>query len=745
MRIAILAAVLSQAACGIQTNLIECANGLQCPGALVCDDAHASCALPEQLAVCEGAAQDASCATSEIESGTCREGVCLPRTCGNSYVDPGELCDDGNEQSGDGCHADCRSDERCGGGVVDLGEECDDGNLLSHDGCDSQCRDELAEWQQIAEIRMPRFASSAAAYDTLRHELVVLHGGFGPALTGGTLFWDGNAWRRLDPNARQPMPRRNAAMAYDSRRHQVVMFGGMGTESERSDTWIWDGERWNEHVDGKHPSPRQGHTIVYDPERDRVMLFGGKRSGVYPTDVWEWDGSEWAEVALDPTQSAPGLRFDHVATYDPTRRRIVVAGGSDDSAVALLDTWLWNGAWEPAAALPAPAVDASLTYSPILDAAVLAVDGITMQWDGTSWSTPIASPATMRRAHLSFFDPEHATTVIAGGLGDETLMKAVWMYRDGDAVPSWTAAAESYPPPPCAMPGLVYDPAVATIRMAGGLCGDPVNLTLVGSTWRRGPAVTGLPNIMAHSTYDSRRSVALVYSGVLFESDGTTWTRRTEPGPARSMASLGFDPVRGVSVLYGGLDSATIVGDTWTWDGETWREVDPGPIRIGHSVAFDTRRGKLVMFGGYDESRVGNADVWEWDGTWHRVEYSSTGPQPRQSCGMAFDEALGEVIVFGGDTNSASDSGTPLHDVWAWNGVRWREIYASNAPSAVSGVSMVYDPSRAAMFAVGGGIGVMRLRWESPEGRSDICDAGLDLDGDGLHGCADPDCNWACQ
>jgi cysteine-rich repeat protein len=44
--------------------------------------------------------------------------------------------------SGDGCSADCRSNETCGNGVVDAatGEGCDDGNLASGDGCTAACQ-----------------------------------------------------------------------------------------------------------------------------------------------------------------------------------------------------------------------------------------------------------------------------------------------------------------------------------------------------------------------------------------------------------------------------------------------------------------------------------------------------------------------------------------------------------------------------------------------------------------------------
>lgn len=62
--------------------------------------------------------------------------------CGNGDLDLDELCDDGNIIDGDGCSADCQSDETCGNLIIDspVGEECDDGNELSGDGCQANCR-----------------------------------------------------------------------------------------------------------------------------------------------------------------------------------------------------------------------------------------------------------------------------------------------------------------------------------------------------------------------------------------------------------------------------------------------------------------------------------------------------------------------------------------------------------------------------------------------------------------------------
>ena len=62
--------------------------------------------------------------------------------CGNSSVEPGEACDDGNRTAGDGCRADCRGVETCGDGLVDslVGEQCDDDNVTDGDGCSATCK-----------------------------------------------------------------------------------------------------------------------------------------------------------------------------------------------------------------------------------------------------------------------------------------------------------------------------------------------------------------------------------------------------------------------------------------------------------------------------------------------------------------------------------------------------------------------------------------------------------------------------
>jgi cysteine-rich repeat protein len=64
------------------------------------------------------------------------------KLCGNSVLDPGEQCDDGNYVSGDGCSEACQLEglDACGDGVVGAGEQCDDGGNAPGDGCSDTCQ-----------------------------------------------------------------------------------------------------------------------------------------------------------------------------------------------------------------------------------------------------------------------------------------------------------------------------------------------------------------------------------------------------------------------------------------------------------------------------------------------------------------------------------------------------------------------------------------------------------------------------
>ncbi|MAO84491.1 MAG: hypothetical protein CMH50_11510, partial [Myxococcales bacterium] len=89
--------------------------------------------------------------TTDCEEGQlCSAGACLiqeARCDLDGLVEPGEACDDGNQEDDDSCRGDCQI-ARCGDGIrrTDrvLGETgyeaCDDGNQRHEDACANNCQ-----------------------------------------------------------------------------------------------------------------------------------------------------------------------------------------------------------------------------------------------------------------------------------------------------------------------------------------------------------------------------------------------------------------------------------------------------------------------------------------------------------------------------------------------------------------------------------------------------------------------------
>lgn len=128
---------------------------LYCPEGTTCASGLDRCVPPASLAACLGLEDGASCTLPESSAAQCVEGVCLAVTCGDGLVMLGEVCDDGNTVSCDGCSGDCHSTEGCGNGRVECKEECDDGpsnaatpNASCRPGCYRQrCGDGVVDKQ----------------------------------------------------------------------------------------------------------------------------------------------------------------------------------------------------------------------------------------------------------------------------------------------------------------------------------------------------------------------------------------------------------------------------------------------------------------------------------------------------------------------------------------------------------------------------------------------------------------------
>ncbi len=174
--------------------------------------------------------------------------------------------------------------------------------------------------------------------------------------------------------------------------------------------------------------------------------------------------------------------------------------------------------------------------------------------------------------------------------------------------------------------------------------------------------------------------------------------------PGRVRGAMVWDPVRRSMVLFGGSGEVTFLDDTWEFIDGGWTErttTNHPPARWSHGFAWDPLRQRGVLFGGLYGPSVGGTefrDTWEWDGTNWTQRLPPPGPSARDAHGMAFDESLGEVVVFGGWGGRSP----ALNDAWSWNGMRWRRLALSNPPPARASMGFAWDPVGRRLVTTGG-------------------------------------------
>ncbi len=200
-------------------------------------------------------------------------------------------------------------------------------------------------------------------------------------------------------------------------------------------------------------------------------------------------------------------------------------------------------------------------------------------------------------------------------------------------------------------------------------------------------------------------------SGLTSPLPSPSWSQLhpTTSPPAVGGASMAYDAATAQMVLFGGGTQADVTsGDTWVATGTlgSWSEVattGPSP-RIEASMAYDPASGQVLLFGGVtlnDVSGTVLGDTWAWDGhTWKQV--ATTGPSPRLGASMVFDPESGRILLYGG-LSEIGGTGTADNDLWSWDSASdtWTSVRTTGAPSVVLG-SMAYDPASGQLLLFGG-------------------------------------------
>ncbi|MGA7106150.1 MAG: kelch repeat-containing protein, partial [Terracidiphilus sp.] len=266
---------------------------------------------------------------------------------------------------------------------------------------------------------------------------------------------------------------------------------------------------------------------------------------------------------------------------------------------------------------------------------------------------------------------------------------------------SWYQLVPAASPSVRSTTAITYDAAHGQIVMFGGFNGSYLNDTWLwnGTTWTQAfPQNSPSPRSNVQMVYDPARGNVVLFGGLQAGADnapdvrlddtwiwnGTNWTNVTPSSPAnsptggRASASMVFDPATNNVTLFGGLDTNGMVqDDTWVWNGSAWTNVTPAGSansptggREGASMAYDAAAGNVVvLFGGSDEYGNDQNDTWTWDGLNWTQQNPANPPAARDGGAMAYDPALGQVVLFGGEQNPQSPN--YINDTWVWSGTTW--------------------------------------------------------------------------
>ena len=168
---------------------------------------------------------------------------------------------------------------------------------------------------------------------------------------------------------------------------------------------------------------------------------------------------------------------------------------------------------------------------------------------------------------------------------------------------------------------------------------------------------------------------------------------------ARDHHAMAYDAERGTTITFGGGPFPRRPGpwatDTWAWDGSVWtRAASDGPRRVARSRPWRTMAlGDRSCCSAVSEclsasnaSQPSFGDTWVWEGSsWRKA--TDDGPRARNRHAMTFDSHAGVVLLYGGGAD-----GMQFADMWKWDGRRWTEIHLTGpTPGPRELHSMAYE------------------------------------------------------
>lgn len=216
--------------------------------------------------------------------------------------------------------------------------------------------------------------------------------------------------------------------------------------------------------------------------------------------------------------------------------------------------------------------------------------------------------------------------------------------------------------------------------------------------------------------YDPETGYSVFYGGVT--SGGTfnnttyyyshgNWTAHdlaVNP-PVQFEGQMAYDPALGGLLLFGGedLSTSTVLAQTWLFSNGSWSNLDPAaspPARWYPQMAYDPALGEMVLYGGFDGSDNWLGDTWVFaNGTWAPVSASGFGVPPLGGGNMVYDPDLGTLVLVDG----LNDIDQYQTGTWQFDGSVWSILAAIGGPHGHFAAIGVWDPLDHEMIVAGGG------------------------------------------
>jgi type II secretory pathway pseudopilin PulG len=579
-------------------------------------------------------------------------------------------------------------------------------------------------------------------------------------------------------NFTSPSARYGAPWAYDGNATQpfLLMFGGANSSGKVfGQTWelTSPGFGLSTNVTARNwtnlsssscgvdhlpcPPARHDPVLGYDYKDGYFVLFGGCTAiggwtqslpgcpiGDAIGDTWIWNTTtrHWAELNI----SGPPARYAASMAYDAATRSLLLFGGCG-ATCPMNDTWSFShGAWtqlHPSPA-PSPRYGASLFWNTASSADVLfggcgsSVAGCsssalyrdTWNFSRGNWSQQHPSVSPSARLFAESFGLVYpaftgytnalcygSTGILSGSLSD------CWVWTGTGWLPSTGTGC---------IPLMAVPTGVAA-RFDGNLwsriCGG------VPDVWEQFGGTSMSGSSLGDTDFQTFFPVPV----------STIWP---PPLPsARYGASMSYDPTSSPSssvvVLFGGCASSCPSNETWLFGnctglssgpippsacplgGPTWYQIHPAcpcPLpRFDASMAYDQAIGDTLLFGGIGGNGSLLNDTWTLTHSafspafnWAAVTCTGSCPARRLGATLNFDRGVrggfGADILFGGN----GSSGIGLSDTWEFYSGAWHQLSFSTHPPGRAFAAAAFDAFDSYLVLFGGvsGSGSRQDTWK---------------------------------